>query len=346
MIDWLTLRTPINHFMECHLAEQFASHIGETKTFDAQGNLLSTKLNFDLDTLRSDAKGIFWQIKNDGKNICLVIGASPASLEFNNNVFGSDDIRHCATVLIRTAEKHLAMLMPPLTAWQCRRIDITENYLLDDNKQVKQALRELRNGDGSRQKASTSKTGDSVYWGQGSDYIMGKAYDKGTQSEFLDNQNERRQKSRVFASHTIDLLKRILRLELSLKRLWFEKNKQDYLTITPYQLRQLHINYFSQFIGTLEVTDMTNLLENLYQVAPTHGQALAAHKTWALIKSIGYEQTKLGTPKPTFCRHIRILKLAGLSMADLQSATILNFRKQAIVIANPIRTWDELLSAA
>ena len=345
MIDWLTLRTPINHFLEEHLNDKFYNHIGFIEKTDSAGLVEFTRCVFQLDSLRSDAKGIYWQIQNTGEGLYLVIGASPASLEFNNNVFGTDDIRHCATILVRTAEKHLEMLMPPLSAWQCRRIDVTENYLLDDNKQVKQALRELRNGDGSRQKA-TNNGGDTVYWGQGSNLVTGKAYDKGTQAEYLDKKQLKQNKSAVFAQHTIDILKRLLRLELSLKRLWFERNKQDYLTISPKQLRELHTNYFSQFIGTLEVTDMTTLLNNLYDIAPSKGYALAAHRTWALIKSIGYEETKHGMPKATFSRHIQILKLAGMSSADLQSARILQFRKQAIAIANPIRTWDELLSAA
>lgn len=345
MIDWLTLRTPINHFMDSHLQEQFLAFVGEVQHFDSDGNKIKTVPVFDIDKLRSDSKGIYWQIQNSGKGLYLVIGASPASLEFNNNVFGTDDIRHCANVLIKTAEKHLSMILPPPMAWQCRRIDVTENYLLDDNSQVKQALRELRKGDGSRQKAS-NRGGDSVYYGADSDYVTGKAYDKGTQSEVLDKKSKRRGNPSIYTEHTLNLLKRLLRLELSLKRLWLEKHGQDYLNLTAEFLRDTHAKYFGQFIGTLEVTDMTTLLENLNTIAPSKGQALAAHRTWALIKSIGYEQTKHSMPKATFMRHQKILKAAGLSSADLQSATILQFRKQAIVISEPIRTWDDLLRAA
>lgn len=346
MIDWLTLRTPISHFIESHLTEQFLSHIGEVQYFDANGNKTHTRYVFDVDSLRSDSAGIFWQIQNTGKGLFLVIGASPASLEFNNNVFGSDDIRYCSNLLVSTAEKHLSMIMPPPSAWQCRRIDVTENYLLDDNSQVKQALRELRLGDGSRQKAINLKQSDSVYWGHGSDYIMGKAYDKGAQVEYLEKNSKRNGKPSIFNEKTLNLLKRLLRLELSLKRQWFETHTQDYLSITPEQLRDLHSKYFGQYIGKLEVTDMTNLLENLYKVAPSKGYALAAHRTWALIKSIGFEQTKASMPERTFYKHTQILKLAGLSMADLQSARILQFRKQLIVISEPIRSWNDLLQAA
>jgi II/X family phage/plasmid replication protein len=346
MIDWLTLRTPINHFIESHLAEQFMSHVGEVQHFDSNGNKTHTRFVFDIDSLSSDSKGIFWQIQNSGKGLFLAIGASPASLEFNNNVFGSDDIRYCANFLISTAEKHLSMILPPPSAWQCRRIDITENYLLDNNSQVKQALRELRLGDGSRQKAVNLKQSDTVYWGHGSDYTTGKAYDKGTQVEYLEKKNQKKNKPNVFDEYTLSILKRLLRLELSLKRLWHEKHTQDYLTITPEQLRDIHTKYFSQFIGTLEVTDMTTLLDNLILISPSKGQALAAHRTWALIKSIGYEQTKFSMPESTFMRHQAILKKAGLSVSDLQSATILNFRKQSIVLSEPIRCWNDLLQAA
>jgi II/X family phage/plasmid replication protein len=341
MIDWLTLRTPVTHFLEGHLFEQFHKFVGVMTVTNGEGEVVRSKPVFDVDMVRSDSQGIYWQISSNGKERYLIVGASPASLEHSNNVFGSDDIKHCSEVILRHASIALGIIVPPPSAWECRRIDITHNYLLDSHDQVKQALRELRQGDGVRQKASVPK-GDSVYWGQGSDMIGAKAYDKGAQIE----QMLKKKKFTDLTQQQLDISKRLLRLELSLKRRWFDRHTQHYLTFTTAQLNALHTEYFGQFIGRQEVTDMGHLLELLNEVASSKGHALAAHRTWALIKAIGYEQTRSSMPHSTFCRHQKLLKMAGLSHADLQSANVLQFRRKTIDICEPVHSWHELLKAA
>ena len=340
MIDWLTIRTPIQAFLSDALFEQFHRFVGVQTLTDGTGEVVRSRPVFDVDAIRSDAQGLFWQISSDGKNRYLTIGASPASLEHTLNVFGSDDIRHCAEVLLSRAQHALGFILPPPSAWQCRRIDFTHNYLLDDNAQVKQVLRQLRQGDGVRQKASVPR-GDSVYWGQGSDMIGAKAYDKGTQVEHM-----QKRKKLDFPQHELDLLKRILRLELSLKRRWMDRHGDNWLDFTPEYLNSIHGKYFEQFIGKIEVADMGTLLEQLKQVTPTEGRALAAHRTWALIKAIGYEQTKTSMPERTFYLHQKYLRAAGLSHADLVASNILPFRQKTVSLSEPVTSWDELRRAA
>lgn len=341
MIDWLTLRTPVQPFLADELFEQFHRFVGVQTLTDGTGEVVRSRPVFDVDAIRSDAPGLFWQISSDGKNRFLTVGASPASLEHEINVFGSDDIRHCAEVLLKQAQKGLGFILPPPSAWQCRRIDVTHNYLMDDNSQVKQALRQLRQGDGVRQKASVPR-GDSVYWGQGSDMIGAKAYDKGAQVEYL----QKRNKLTSLPENEISLLKRILRLELSLKRRWMDRHGDNWLEFTPDYLNKLHAKYFEQFIGKLEVSDMGTLLEQLKAVTPSEGRALAAHRTWALIKAIGYEQTKTSMPERTFYLHQKYLRAAGLSHADLTTSNILPFRQKAISLTSPVTSWEELRRAA
>lgn len=341
MIDWLTLRTPIDNFLDDHLFEKFHKFVGVMTITNGDDEVIRSKPVFDVDRVPSSATGLYWQISSDGKQKYLVVGASPASLEFGNNVFGSDDINHCANILLRKASLALGIIVPPPSAWQCRRIDVTHNYLMDSQAQVKQVLRELRQGDGVRQKASVPK-GDTVYWGQDSDMIGAKAYDKGTQIEAM----LKKKKFTELSLQQIDVSKKILRLELSLKRRWFDRHTEHYSTFTPDFLNVQHNNYFHQFIGKTEVTDMGHLLELLTAVTPSHGQALAAHRTWALIKSIGYEQTQSSMPRSTFARHRKYLRDAGLSHADLQSATVLNFRRKTLEITMPIESWHDLLKQA
>lgn len=367
MIDWMTLRTPLNFMLKDDLLNKVEHYIGEMKIFDGAGELTRTKLVWDIDRLRSDEVGLFWQIQYSGSEIYMVIGASPASLEHGDNVFGSSDVIHCADVLISAAEKILGVKLPHKQAWDCRRLDITHNYLLDDHSQVKQALRELRNGDGIRQKASVPK-GDTVYYGQGSDLISGKIYDKGSQIEHLQKVAHKRNKPIIFDNEEMEILKRLLRMELMLKRRWFDRlqnkyshsdfptsaayldylrNNKAWLELTEQDLNAQHEKYFTQFVGNIEVTNMTDLLKKLEQIAPSAGRARAAHNTWALIKTIGYEQTRASMPENTFSKHRAYLLKAGLTAAALQSANnVIAFRKKSITISAPISNWSDLLRAA
>lgn len=341
MIDWLTLRTPVSHFLGEHIFERFFQYLGTLEVKDSDGYVIRSRAVVDVDKLSTDSIGLYWNIQSDGKEKYLTIGGSPASIEHENNIFGSDDIRHCSQILIATAQRALQIILPPPSAWQCRRIDITHNYLMQSHAEVKQALRELRKGDGSRQKASVPK-GDTVYWGQGSDLVSGKAYDKGSQLEYMIKHN----KIKSLSDSDISLSKRLLRLELKLGRRWFDRHGHDYLNLSTEHLNKLHHDYFAQFIGTLEVKDMEQLLKKLEDIAPTQGQALAAHRTWALIKTVGYENTKSGMPKATFYRHQKLLIEAGLSNADLHSGVVIPFRQKHLIIQQPVTSWHDLRSAA
>lgn len=343
LIDWLTLRICFSHLMLSEVDfEKFVQFLGTVEYKDKDGNLTNTRYVVDIDNLRSDSKGIFWSITRDGNKSYLNIGGSPASVEFNNNVFGSADIEHCMNLLIQHSKRALSCHLPPASLWDVRRIDITKNYLLDSNTEVKQALRVLRQGDGLRQKATCPK-GDSVYWGEGSDYIKGKAYDKGTQAEFL----QKKSKSIVFDNYVMSLLKRILRLELSLCRRWFDRTKTHWKDLNQLFLDTQHNKYFSQFIGKeIEVTDMdTSLQQKFIDNAPSRGQGLAAMATWALIKQYGFEHVKELIPQQTLYRHKKIMFSVGLTMADLQAGNVLPFRQKFISLSHPLQSWDDLLAA-
>lgn len=366
MIDWLTLRTPLNFMLKDEILERVQSYIGEMKIYDGDGSLTRTKLVWDIDKLRSDEIGLFWQIQYSGSEVYMVIGASPASVEHGDNVFGSSDIRHCADVLLSAAEKILNIKLPSVHSWDCRRLDYTFNYLLDDHSQVKQALRELRKGDGLRQKASVPK-GDTVYFGQGSDLIGGKIYDKGAQVDHLQKIAHKRNKPIIFDNDEMLILKRLLRMELKLGRRWFDRlgNKykvsdfshpaahldylrtnKPWLELTQENLTKLHNDYFAQFIGNIEVTDMNGLLQKLNDVCPTYGLARSSHNTWALIKTIGYHQTQASMPNSTFSKHRAWLIKAGLSAADLMSGNIIPFRRNMIKLDQPVLDWSDLLKRA
>ncbi len=91
---------------------------------------------------------------------------------------------------------------------------------------------------------------------------------------------------------------------------------------------------------------METLLNELEKHAPTKGQALAAHRTWSLIRTIGHTQTKESMPKSTFMRHCALLRAAGLSSADLCAGQVIPFRRKALVLAEPVTCGEQVRRAA
>ncbi len=126
-----------------------------------------------------------------------------------------------------------------------------------------------------------------------------------------------------------------------LKRLKEDKNI-NYLDLNPDLLLKLHDDYFYQYHTNIEVTDMSDILEKLIKVAPTEGQARAAYDCYLRIRTVGYEQAKVSYTKPSWYRHIAILKASGLSRADLNASNVVPFRTRIIELSQSIRHWDDI----
>lgn len=344
LIDWLTLRFPLSLDLGKNLTERILDCMGMTVCVDSTGKEKWRKHSLDIDKLRSDSVGLYWSITADGQGTrYLTIGASPSSIENEGlNVFGSLDIEHCANVLIKHAGRSLKAILPNWTEWQCRRLDITANYDMGNAAQVKQALRLLLGTDAPRRRTNSDKRGgDSVYWNPSSDLQAGKAYHKGAHLRVLVRRGDL-----VIDDETLDLADNLLRLELKLGARWFRRyeEKDDWFTLTPYELTEIHHKFFSSLIGggDLEVNDMGTLLQELENVCPTKGRALAAHRTWALIKAIGYTQTQNSMPKTTFHRHMRDLRAAGISSADLCAGVVHTFRQKTLLLREPVLRWSDI----
>lgn len=347
LIDWLTLRIRLD-FLNVDLMDRIRGCMGQTICIDAYEVLKWRKQHLDIDKLRSDSQGLYWSLTADGQSQSyLTIGASPSSIDNDGlNVFGSTDIQFCATVLIQHAGRALNAILPDWTQWQCRRLDITANYDMGSPAQVKQALRLLLGTDAPRRRTnSDTKGGDTVYWNPTSDLQAGKAYHKGAHLRFMCKRG-----NMYLDDETLELADNLLRLELKLGARWFRRyeERDDWHTLTAYELTEIHHKFFNSLIGEgdVEVSDMGTLLKQLEQVCPTKGRALAAHRTWALIKTIGYSQTQNSMPKSTFFLHTSYLRLAGISSADLCAGVVIPFRRQVLVLREPVISWTQIRMAA
>lgn len=349
LIDWLTLRVCLHEstlgavlvarIRECLNTIHCVSHTGE---------ILWDKQALDVDALRSDTPGFCWMVQSDGKNEYLVIGASPASLEHGVNVFGGCDIKHAATVLIHQAGRALHAVLPPLHKWQCRRIDITGNFVLPDAASVKQSLRQLCLADGGRRKASNAKNGgDSVYWNPTSDLAKGKAYHKGPHLSHLV-----RKGLIDISDDLIALADRLLRLEHTRGARWFRRLAEagrNWFDLTTADLEGLFIEFFGRVVDGVEVREMERM-ELVARIAQcsgiTEGRANAAFTTYRNIRADGFEVTKDYMPSRTWYLHLKYLRAAGISDADLQQGNVVQFRPVRIVLAQPVTCWDDVRRAA
>lgn len=349
LIDWLTLRHPLTEKLGKELHQRILDSLGRMVLVDSDGVIQWEKAVPDWEALRSDSVGLFWSITCDADSQRFItIGASPSSLlNAGVNVFGSMNIQEGANVLIQTAGKALGAILPNWREWQCRRIDVTANYDMGGNAQVKQALRLLLGTDAPRRRTNSDKRGgDTVYWNPSSDLRAGKAYHKGAHLRF-----QLRKGNIVCEEDILTLADNLIRLELKLGGRWFRRLRdsgKDWHDLTAKELAAEHYNFFSSLIGggDVEVSDMGTLLQELEKHAPTKGQALAAHRTWSLIKTIGYTQTKDSIPKATFMRHMAALRAAGLSSADLCAGEVIPFRRKTLVLGEPVTSWEQLRKAA
>ena len=328
MIDWLTLKLPIT-------------------ALDGKARSVLEGQNGRLIKLSKEGE-IEWQtparevVRSDSHQIAVLVASfvelsgSPARVTGGNNVFGCGDMRTCADAMMTFVEAQLGASLPHDPAlWSVTRIDVTHNYDLGSAAEVRQALAYLRHSEGGRFQVRTSS--ESVYFNAGSRHRSGKAYHKGAHARYQQKKGQA-----LFNPLELDLADRLLRLELSLRSKWWHECVTPWYDFTETQLDRLHADYFSNFIKEVEVVEMDRLLESLEKVASSKGQALAAYRTWSLVKAIGMREAEASMPRRTWYRHRQILFEAGLRFADLQRSNVVPLRRKPILLGEPVRSWAEL----
>lgn len=269
----------------------------------------------------------------------IVIEGSPArSLGLVHNVWGSDDLPECARAHLRVARDVLDFPLPGLSSWKIRRVDVTRNYAFASGAEVRQAIGYLRQSSGGRYRADARRE-STVYWNLGSRLRMGKAYHKGPHLE-----SQVRKKQAEATVEEIQLADRLLRLELQLGSEWW-RNQRAVGRQWAADLSGQFESFFTGLVGTVQVAEMGEL-QSLEQVAPSRGQALAAYRTWALVKSIGVEEARSSMPDRTWYRHCGFLRAAGLTWADFNTGQVVPFRRRTLVLEQPVTSWEDVRRAA
>jgi len=328
LIDWITLRCEIPPGLQEQARAYRESKPHIIKVVPATGDIeYSSPCR---ENIRSDSHQITIQVSG-----CITVQGSPArSMGRPNNVFGSDDLLECSRAHLAAAQAALSFELPPLNHWHVTRVDVTYNYDLGGPIEVRQALAYLRQTDAGRYKMRG--IGETTYWSPASNMRSGKAYGKGAHLRY-----QVRKGQATATPRELELADRLLRLELKLGNEYWRRHRAAGISDFDADLSGEFARYFSGLIGSVEVTEM-NDLDRIKQVAPTEGQALAAHRTWCVIRSIGHQAARESMPKPTWYRHKRILMDAGFSWADLSAGRVVEFRRRALVLEKPVTCWADI----
>jgi len=344
MIDWMTLRCS-----RLNLSPEVIQY------FDAQADKL---MKVDKDGVIMWCVPMRQNIRSDSHQISVMldmrdieISGSPARVMHDNNVFGSGNPHDCFDAMLDHVERTANVQLPrALNKWRCTRWDITHNYAFQNSAEVRQALSNLRHAEGGR--LQVRQTGETIYWSPQSRHRSGKAYHKGQHLRYLISQDKA-----TATDEEISLADKLLRLELTHRSHWFKDTAtKKWWQYTQGELEMEHEKFFRQVIGTDGVVEVSDLQQACIDAANSEAKhvstrnprarGMAIFRTWCLIKQLGYQQTRDTMPKATFYRHILILKSIGLSLADLHSGNVIPLRRKALVITQPVRSWQELREAA
>lgn len=333
MLDWLTLKLP-----ELHLPRDVALRVhdraGRVIAIDSDGQVKWEKLVWEK--VRSDVGQVLCRL-GDG----LELMGSPARAVGGDNAFGTGDIQQAAESMVAVVSAALQYELPrDWSLWRVTRADVTHSYHLGGASEVRAALDSLRYGEGGRYRGRSA--GSTLYWGIKSAHWSGKAYAKGQHLRFLATKEELPLEPWQF-----EVADGLLRLELSLRRHWWDRSGRNWWTFSESELDAIHEAYFRPLVGDVKVSVMErDMVKELEKVAGSVGRAKAAFRTWALIKQVGVEQARESMPASTFRKHTKHLREVGLSYADLRASNVLPFRRRTIELTAPVRSWDELRRVA
>lgn len=306
------------------------------------------------DSIRSDSHQI--SIYADG-GVLRICGSPARVLGSGDTVFGfgdaGRDLRYCVDAMVDFVKTRICLSdVPDIRLWSVSRVDVTCNYYLGSLPNVRIALKELSGTDGGRYRVSQT-AGDTVYWSNSSALRSGKAYAKGPHLRYMVKQPT--YTGFRYSSSDLDLADGLVRLEYSLKRIFFYRLRKS--GVAWYNLKWSDLfgqysDFFGCVVGTVEAVDMSSHLERLMEMphynnpqrVVTESLAKAILRTLYSIQSIGRQATREMMPDSTWYVHLKYLRQLGYGDADLVKGNISYLRRQ--IIMSPVSSWDDLRKVA
>lgn len=340
LLDWVSFRIPLVEFERDQIQQLRLLTDRIVRFCPKTGDIRYETCAWE--SIRSDSHQLSFQVGSCD----LRIQGSPARVcNDGDAVFGSGassdlDLKGSIKAMTLHASKILNVILPSSINYTVTRVDVTGNLLLGSLAEVRDALRILRDCEGGRYRVS-QQAGDSVYWSHRSRLRSGKAYAKGPHLEYLTNSSK--YTGRIYTPSELSLSQNLLRLELKLGREFFARN--DWKAMDADFFRKQWNEYFDRMIGDSEMKTDNDLKQRIFTVAPTEGRAKAAYGCWLLIQSEGWERARESYPKPTWYRHLSVLRSAGCGDADISVGRVVPMRRK-IFEARLISSWSQLKQAS
>lgn len=348
LIDWITARVEFEHIPRDSW-DHFRALTDRVIRFDP----VSGEIKWEVgawDSIRSDSHQISFRVGSDA----VWLQGSPARVCGDGDaVFGSGasaalDVPGCLKAMVDFINLRIGMPLPDVSKFLVTRIDVTGNLLLDDLAAVRVALRVLRECEGGRYRVS-QQSGDTVYWSHKSRLQSGKAYAKGPHIEYMTKKPG--YSGRQYSEPEKQLANRLLRLELKLGSQYLrERIGKPWFEITPEELKTLWADYFFRMIGSAEMTTEADLKDRIQSVfigekQITPGAAKAAYGCFLMIKNEGWEKARESYSTPSWYRHLKILRLAGLGDADIAAGAVVQFRRK-VIESQLVASWADIIKLA
>lgn len=176
LIDWITAKICTSK-LSFEAFEELKARTGRIMSINPDGTI-------EYETFRRES------IKSDSHQVVCSLGGhfqmtgSPArlfddELNLHDNVFGSIDIKVNFYLMLKHVECQLGVELPSHEHWDLTRLDITQNYFLENSGQVERVLNHHRKAEAGR--FQTATYGNSVYISKGNQVCSGKMYAKGVQ---------------------------------------------------------------------------------------------------------------------------------------------------------------------
>lgn len=349
MLDWLTASLPFSA-----LPEQVWQHLSTIGDRIMRYCPRSNEVKWESpawDSVRSDSHQIAFRVGSDAIHIqgspCRVVGDGDAVFGPVDGLRPADGLR----AMVRHACKVLSVILPlDPSLWRVSRMDCTVHLLFDDLPSVRVALAHLRNLEGGRYRVS-QQAGDTVYWNHSSRRKAAKAYAKGPHLSYLMRRKD--YTGRQYSESEIALANRLLRLELRLgSQFWNEQNKvSPWFEMSAADVDAAAWVHFDKLLGDASVIHVSDLEASLRSVTVngeslTDGAVRSALGLWGLIGSFGWERAREMTPRTTWYRNLKFLRLAGLSDLDISSGRIVELRAERLCCARRVTSWSELRAVA
>lgn len=341
LIDWITMRLPEIHITEDQWLRLRSLGDRVTRT-SPDGELVWETQAWD--TIRSDSHQITVRLGSDS----FWVQGSPARIigdgcaVFSTGASHALDLVGCVEAMRKFVSKLLGEVLADYRSWIVTRIDVTANYALGDLSQVREALSILRNCEGGRYRVS-QQAGDTVYWSHNSRLRKGKAYAKGPHLKYL--MNKQNYDGRQYSEEEIKQANKLLRLELTIGSQFIrEKINKPWHKISPDELRQHHTEYFKRMLGNIDMKDDTQVKEHIIKTAKTKHQGNAAYGCFLLIQNVGWEKAREAFSRPTWYRHLKVLRESGLGDADISSGSVVAVSRK-VLETHQVNSWPQLMAA-